>query len=162
MPGTIVLNLLPRPLEAVARAAGALFEQRTIRSGAADDADTFAAVAGFDVEVAARGNPLELLIGTPVTGPYLDLGAIGAGGADNIQAFAALAANNSEISAARILEFPLLVAAAVPGPLLNPRSIGSRLIFDIRHFAAVAIRQPVIGWAGPSAPGSSSGINIPA
>ena len=35
MPGTIVLNLLPRPLEAVARAAGALLQQ----GSAVDESD---------------------------------------------------------------------------------------------------------------------------
>ncbi len=105
-------------------------------------------MAGFDIEVTAGGDPLELLVGAAITVPDLDLRAVGSGSADHIQALAALATDDPEITAACILELPLLVVAAVPGILLNPCAIGGSLTWDISHLAAVAVRQPMVGRPG--------------
>ncbi len=104
-------------------------------------------MAGFDIEVTAGGDPLELLVGAAITSPDLDLCAVGSGTTDHIQALAALATDDPEITAACILKLPLLVVAAVPGILLNPCAIGGSLTWDISHLAAVADGQVEIGAA---------------
>src|SRR6478672_2879141 len=90
--------LLPSPLEAVARATGALFEQRAIRQGAADDVDALAAVTGFDVEITARGDPLELLVGAGAAGVLDDARPIRGGGAGYVHALAAVLADDVEVA----------------------------------------------------------------
>ena len=104
-----ILQLLARPLLIGAGAAGPLDDIGPISGSAVVHIGALATVAGFELEVAADGDPLPLLVCAGAAGPLDDICIIGGGSAVHIQAFATVAVDDPEIAAACILELPLLV-----------------------------------------------------
>ena len=138
-------SLLARPLEAVAGAAGALFQQRAIGQGAAHNVHTLATMPGNNVEVAAGGDPLELLVGAGAASPLDHLRTVGSGSAVYVQAFATVAADDIEVTAAFIDELPLLPGIPIPGILADFCAVRRIGLLHIHHLAAVAVGNAVVG-----------------
>ena len=129
----------------VASAASPLEDIGAISSGNTAYIQTLAANLGFEIVIAANRNPLPLLIGAAITGPLVDICAVGCRVIVDIQALATVLADKVVITAANVNELPFLPGIAIASPLSNIGAIRCVWILHIHTLATVPGNQLIIG-----------------
>jgi hypothetical protein len=80
-------------------------------------------VSCLELEVAAVGDHLELLVGAGAACVLDELGPVGVRSAHHIKTFSAVPADDAPVPAAGILELPLLPGIATVGVLADARAV---------------------------------------